>query len=213
MKAQALLAAGFQAAINRCLRLDAELEEGVAQLDGTVLEIHIEGLEHRFQVRPGRAGVVIVPIVADGRQLPATPHVTISGAPFTLVHFLVTLDSTQGVLPDGVTVSGELAVVQRLQELARRASFDWEEPLSKLVGDTLAHEIGRAANGVLGWAREAKDTLLRDVGEYLREERRVAPTRLEADDFCNLVDCLRDDVARLEKRVARLSDRVGAVER
>ena len=213
MKAEALLVAAFQNSVNRCLRLDPELEEGVAELDGTVVEIHVTGLERRFQLRPGRMGIVIAPVADDERQTTPNADVIISGAPFTLARYLVSLESTQGVLPDGVTVSGELALIQRLRDLLRRAELDWEEPLSNLVGDSLAHEIGRAARGVLGWAREAGDTLLRDVGEYMREERRVAPTALEMGDFCDLVDGLRDDVERLEKRVARLSDRAGAVER
>jgi ubiquinone biosynthesis protein UbiJ len=207
---QGLLLTGLETAINRCLRLDPELEQGVAELQGTVVEIHLEGLADPFQLHPGPAGVTVVGVPRGDSATVSAADLSISGPPFSLLGFFMSASSHQGILPEGVSVSGELVVIQRLRDLARRAHFDWEEPLSKLVGDSLAHEIGRGARGVLARARHAGDTLLMDIGEYLSEERRVAPTELEIDDFAARVDRLRDDVERLEVRVARVSRSVEA---
>jgi ubiquinone biosynthesis protein UbiJ len=91
--------------------------------------------------------------------------------------------------------------------LAKRANIDWEEPLSKLFGDSVAHEVGRGVRGLVSWARVASETFSSDLGEYLREERRLTPTQLEVDDFTAHVDRVRDDVERLELRIARLDRR------
>jgi ubiquinone biosynthesis protein UbiJ len=133
--------------------------------------------------------------------------VTISGPPFTLLRLLGSLDSVDGVLPPDVSVSGELQLVQKLTGLAKRANIDWEEPLSKLFGDSVAHEVGRGVRGLVSWARVASETFSSDLGEYLREERRLTPTQLEVDDFTAHVDRVRDDVERLELRIARLDRR------
>lgn len=208
MSAGSVAASGLQAAVNRLLELDPELAEGVVGFEGTVLEIHIQGVDQRFQLHPSASGIGVVS-VDEERQARVTPDVTISGPPFTLLRLLGSLESVDGVLPPEVSISGELQLVQRLTQLAKRARFDWEEPLSKLFGDAVAHELGRGVRGFVAQLRIAADTLTCDVGEYLREERRLSPTRLEVDDFAAGVDTTRDDVERLEIRIARLVGRAG----
>lgn len=208
MSPQSVLVAGLQAAVQNFLELDPELAEGIAELEGAVLEVHIQGLDKRFQLHPSRTGVGVVPADDDARSWTAVPDVTISGPPFTLLHLLGSLESVDGVLPPDVSISGELQLVQKLSKLARRANIDWEEPLSTLFGDSIAHELGRGIRGFFSWARVATDTLAWDVGEYLREERRLSPTQLEVDDFAGQVDETRDDVERLAVRIDRLEARV-----
>lgn len=207
MTVQSVALAGLQTIVNRVLELDPEFAEGLAELEGAVFEVHVVGVDKRFQLHPSAAGVDVVLVVSDGQQSAAVPDVTISGPPFTLLRLLGSLESVDGVLPADVSVSGELQLVQKLARLAKRANIDWEEPLSKLFGDSVAHEIGRGVRSFVSWARAASETFSSDVGEYLREERRLTPTRLEVDDFATHVDRVRDDVERLGVRVARLNRR------
>ncbi len=207
MTAQSVAIAGLQAIVNQVLALDPELAESLAELEGTVLEAHVQGVEKRIQLHPSATGVGVVLVDGDGQQSAVVADVTISGPPFTLLRLLGSLESVDGVLPPDVSVSGELELVHKLNRLAKCANIDWEEPLSKLFGDSVAHEIGRGVHGFVSWARAASETFSSDVGEYLREERRLAPTRLEVDDFATHVDQVRDDVERLEVRVTRLNRR------
>ncbi len=207
MTAQSVAIAGLQAIVNQVLALDPELAEGLAELEGTVLEAHVQGVDKRIQLHPSATGVGVVLVDGDGQQSAVVADVTISGPPFTLLRLLGSLESVDGVLPPDVSVSGELQLVQKLTRLAKRANIDWEEPLSKLFGDSAAHEIGRGVRGFVSWARTANETFSSDMGEYLREERRLAPTRLEVDDFVTHVDQVRDDVERLGVRVTRLNRR------
>ena len=82
--------------------------------------------------------------------------------------------------------------------------IDWEEHLSRVTGDVLAHQVGNVARGMLEWGRNTLDTVSRDVAEYLHEESRDLPTRGEVDEFLARIDTLRLDVDRLEARVQRL---------
>ena len=207
MTLQSAAVAGLQTIVNRVLELDPELAQGLAELEGAVFEAHVLGVDKRFQLHPSATGVGVVLVGSDGQRPAAVPDVTISGPPLTLFRLLGSLDSVDGVLPPDVSISGELQLVQKLTSLAKRANFDWEEPLSKLFGDSVAHEVGRGVRGLVSWARAASETFSSDLGEYLREERRLTPTRLEVGDFATHVDRVRDDVERLELRVARLNRR------
>jgi ubiquinone biosynthesis protein UbiJ len=208
VSAQSVLVAGLQAAVTNFLELDPELMEGIAELEGAVLEVHVQGIDKRFQCYPSCNGVGVVAVDDDAQSWAPVPDVTISGPPFTLLRLLGSLESVDGVLPPDVSISGDLQLLQKLSRLAKRANIDWEEPLSTLFGDSIAHELGRGIRGFASWARVAAETLAWDVGEYLREERRLSPARLEVDDFAGHVDETRDDVERLSVRVARLKARV-----
>jgi ubiquinone biosynthesis protein UbiJ len=207
MTLQSVAVAGLQTIVNRVLDLDPELAQGLAELEGAVFEAHVLGVDKRFQLHPSATGVGVVLVGSDGQRPAAVPDVTISGPPFTLLRLLGSLDSVDGVLPPDVSISGELQLVQKLTSLAKRANIDWEEPLSKLFGDSVAHEVGRGVRGLVSWARAASETFSSDLGEYLREERRLTPTLLEVGNFATHVDRVRDDVERLELRVARLNRR------
>ena len=208
MRARSVLVAGLQAAVKNFLELDPELAEGIAELEGAVLEVHVQGIDKRFQLHPSCTGVGVVVVDDDAQSWATVPDVTISGPPFTLLRLLGSLESVDGVLPPDVSISGDLPLLQKLSRLAKRANIDWEEPLSTLFGDSIAHELGRGVRGFVSWARVATETLAWDLGEYLREERRLSPARLDVDDFAGHVDETRDDVERLAVRVARLKARV-----
>lgn len=207
MNARSMLASGLQMVVNNILALDPELAEGITELEGTILEVHVQGIEQRLQLHFTAIGVSVVPLDERQQHSAALPDVRISGPVFTLLRLLGSLDSASGVLPPGVSISGDLHRVQKLTRLAQRADIDWEEPLARLFGDSVAHELGRGIRGFAAWARGAGETIVSDVGEYLREERRLSPTRLEVDEFASHVDQVRDDVERLEVRINMLANR------
>ena len=208
MNAQPAAAAGLQSVVNRLLEMDPELADGVAELEGSVMEVRVEGFDWRFQLHARAAGIEVVSVDEDRQRIATEPDLVISGPPFTLLRLLGSLESVEGVLPPDVSISGDLHLVEKLGRLAKRVDIDWEEPISKLLGDSVTHEIGRGVRAAFSWVRTASETFAADVGEYLREERRLSPTKLEVDDFAAGVDLTRDDVERLEVRVARLAGRL-----
>ena len=76
-----------------------------------------------------------------------------------------------------------------------------------MLGDIAAHRIARFGRGLLEWGRAATDSLATNVVEFLQEEGRDLPTRVETEEFLAGVDRLRDDVERLEARLAGLERR------
>jgi ubiquinone biosynthesis protein UbiJ len=60
----------------------------------------------------------------------------------------------------------------------------------------------RVAREVADFGRRAGDTFARNIAEYLTEESRDLPVRIEAEEFVAGVDRLRESVDRLVARVA-----------
>jgi ubiquinone biosynthesis protein UbiJ len=104
-----------------------------------------------------------------------------------------------------VTIRGDAELAQKFRELAMLLSPDIEEELSKLIGDTPAHQALRLVKSVTGFGRRAASTGVRNVAEYLAHERRDLVSGPEAEDFYRSVEKLREDVDRLDARARLLA--------
>jgi ubiquinone biosynthesis protein UbiJ len=103
-----------------------------------------------------------------------------------------------------VTISGDAEIAQRFRELAMLLKPDVEEELSRLIGDTPAHQALKFARAAAGFGRRAFDTGVRNTAEYFAHESRDLISKPEAEDFYRGVEALRSDLDRLEARVRLL---------
>lgn len=102
-----------------------------------------------------------------------------------------------------VSLQGDAEFAQEITFLARNLEWDIEEDLSKFTGDILAHRIVAMANSAREWRKDASARLGENVKEYLTEERPALAPRRDVEAFLHEVDTLRDDVARMEKRLVQ----------
>jgi ubiquinone biosynthesis protein UbiJ len=102
-----------------------------------------------------------------------------------------------------VRIEGDAEIAQKFRELAMLLKPDVEEELSRLIGDTPAHQALRFVKLATGFGRRAAQTSVRNVAEYLAHERGDLVPRAEAEDFYRGVERLREDLDRLDAR-ARL---------
>jgi len=105
-----------------------------------------------------------------------------------------------------VEIRGDAEVAQQFRELAMLLKPDVEEELSRLIGDTPAHQALRLVRMVTAFGRRAATTGVRNVAEYLAHERRDLVPRAEAEDFYRSVERLREDLDRLEARTRLLGE-------
>lgn len=130
----------------------------------------------------------------------------IVGGPFGLL--ALGGDTPEAVLQRGdVEIRGDAELAQKFRELALLLRPDLEEALSDLISDVPAHQVGRFARMALGWTRKAATTTVENLAEYLGHERRDLVPRNEGEQFLKAVDALREDVDRLEARIALLPQR------
>jgi ubiquinone biosynthesis protein UbiJ len=105
-----------------------------------------------------------------------------------------------------VEIRGDAEVAQQFRELAMLLKPDVEEELSKIIGDTPAHQALRFVRMATSFGRRAATTGMRNVAEYLAHERRDLVPRAEAEDFYRGVERLREDLDRLEARTRQLGE-------
>ena len=138
------------------------------------------------------------------------PDCLIRGNPLALAR-LGMAERKEAALGSGeILIEGDATVAQRFSEAMAGLNVDWEEQLSKLVGDPIAHQVGQGVRAVGDWGRRTGETFRTNLKEYLEEESRLLPSRYEVEDFLNRVDTLRDDVERLDARLERLARLVRA---
>lgn len=170
---------------------------------------HLSG--RRLLIDPrGLPGFLVLAADEDRLQIYLTDDpaadCTISGLPIGLLR--TGMSGTAEALRQGAAeLSGDSAIAQDFSRLMDLARPDWEEELSRHVGDVISHRLGNLARGLIGWGRNAVDTLAADSGEYLAEESRHVPTRFELEEFLEEVDHLRDDVERCAARLQRLESK------
>jgi ubiquinone biosynthesis protein UbiJ len=67
--------------------------------------------------------------------------------------------------------------------------------------------VANFARGFLDWGRKAADSLSTNVAEYLQEEGRDVPSRVEVEEYLEAVDQLREATDRLDARLSRAESR------
>ncbi|MBK6744422.1 MAG: hypothetical protein IPG66_16245 [Hydrogenophilales bacterium] len=85
--------------------------------------------------------------------------------------------------------------------------FDWALALRPVVGDIAAARADQAIAGFGAWREKAHEAIGRSLAEYGVHEANMLASRPAVDRFVAEVDTLRDDVARVEARLALLEAR------
>ncbi|HUW27938.1 MAG TPA: SCP2 sterol-binding domain-containing protein [Sulfuriferula sp.] len=100
-----------------------------------------------------------------------------------------------------VAIDGDAQFAAALGSIFRELDWDVEADLARMVGDVVAHRIVRGARSLHEWQRHAADSTQHTLVEYATEERPLLAKRRHVASFIAEVDAVRDDVARLEKRL------------
>jgi ubiquinone biosynthesis protein UbiJ len=187
----------LESVLNRNVAGSRRAQALARQLDGRVMSLTVEGTPLAFFFR------------ADGGRLAiATRHdgpadASLSGTPIALL--ALAGPKAEGALRQGgVRIEGDAEVAQKFRDLLEQAQPDFEEELARVLGDVAARRFANVARGVLDWGRKAAGSFTGSVVEYLQEEGRDLPTRVEVDEFLDGVDRLRDDADRFEAKLSRL---------
>ncbi len=113
-----------------------------------------------------------------------------------------------GLMRD-MRLEGDADFAHAASMLVRHLRWDVEEDLSTLVGDAAAHRVVATARSAGNEIKRTHEKVAGGITEYLLEENpqlvRPRAVQLLADG----VRKLRDDIARLEKRLDRLPLRAG----
>ena len=187
------LAASVAGVLNRNLEASLSARRAAAALEGASMDVGLAGARPvlRMAVRDGKLDVA----EPDG-----TPADVSLGGDLPRLAALLGGDHAA----PGLDLRGDPAVAEAFARLLKHCRPDPEEELARFTGEVFARQAGDAARAAAQWAEGGSESLRRSMRDFVQEEARLAPTRVEFDAFSGEVESLRDSVARVGARVGAL---------
>ena len=187
------LPAPLQTAINYLLGQAAWAREKLLPFAGHAAQIKLPPFEAAFLI--GADGYISAP--TEDAEL----EVSISLPAATP---LLALQGKDAVMR-AARIEGSAEFAEALGFVIRNLRWDAEEDLSKIIGDITAHRIVAGTRDFAAWQQQAAQNFAANLAEYFTEEQPLIARQTDIADFAGDIDRLRDDVARLEKRLQRLA--------
>jgi ubiquinone biosynthesis protein UbiJ len=181
--------------LNRQIAASGRARSLLAELDGRSMELRFAATPFRLRFAATAEALSVRPAADE----PA--DAVIEGAPLSFLR-LATGEATQSIRGGGMDVRGDAEIAEGFRRLLDAARPDPEEELSRVTGDVAAHYLAGFARDALDFGRRAAHALARNAAEYLTEESRDLPVRIEVEEFVEGVDRLREAVDRLDARLA-----------
>ena len=181
---------------------DPEVAAQLQDLADQYLLLKLTDVKKQFLITPTDSSIVVTEYKngEDKNEITTTIHSNV----IALLRLGLGADY-QSMLNSGVLkIEGDVELANQLRAIFMRVDIDLEEVASKYVGDSLAYQLGVFARRAKNYQLRSVENLRLDVSEYLQEESRITPTKVEIEKFLNDVDELDADIERLEARTRRL---------
>ena len=182
--------ASLSALVDQALRTDAEAQKRLKAMGQCTIRLELLPL-------PG-----IGLRIDDGRLAVESPEeqadLAIRGHLAAFVRYVLSGRA------DGIHLEGEGEIAQDFRDFLGALDIDWEELLSRAVGDVPARLMMRTLEEGRQVARNFSAAAESNARDYLHEESGLLPRASELDRFVHEVDRLRDDLERLELRLGRI---------
>lgn len=200
MQLPIILLSSIETAMNAWLKLDDEAMPQFESIQDKVIQLHITGLEINLYFFPNANHVQVI------SEYEGEPDTIIHGSPIALMRLTTADDAGKTLLDSDAYIEGNTALGTHFSQILKSVDIDWEEFLSKVVGDVLAHQVGSVAGETKSWFAESEQAMRLNIGEYLSEESQLVVAESELNNYLDEVDRMRADVDRMQARVQRLKD-------
>ena len=190
--------AAMETAVNTYLKMDPDSLAQFARFDNKVIAIELQDTGIKLFCLPSAQGISIM------SHYQGEADTLISGRPLSMAK-LALMNNTQVMFDGEVKISGDVELGQKFKKTLEGIDIDWEEHLSRVTGDVIAHKTGQALREMANWWRNNKSRALTNGREYLQQEVEVLPMRDEAETLYHDIETLRDDTARIEARIMQLT--------
>ena len=194
------LLAAMETGINQLFAMDPETFKRLQRFSGKIVAFHISDINQSFYFFPDQQGIQIV------SHYSGEADTLISGTFSAFARMAIADEKTKtsSIFNGDIKISGDITLGQHFQSLFQQLDIDWEEHVSHITGDVIAHSLGNTVRGMFSWGKQVANTMGMDVSEYVQYETRDIASGPELNHFNNEIDKIRGDVDRAEARVHRL---------
>ena len=174
--------------------------------DQTLL-LKLTDIKKQYLITPSDSTIIVNDFQFDDSD--TEPNATVYATVLTSLRLALGGDY-QSMLENGaLRIEGDVELANQLRAILKNIDIDWEEIVSKYVGDAAAYQMGVFSRRINNYRQKSIENFRLDVSEYLQEEFRIVPTKIEIEQFLNSVDELDADIDRLEMRAKRLLEKCG----
>lgn len=106
------------------------------------------------------------------------------------------------------SLEGDTELAATLAKVLRGMHWEYEEDLSRIIGDAPAHELAALGRKTVDGVRKQSLNVAEMFAEYWQEEQPLIAKKRHVMHFVEAVDTLREDTERLEKRLESLARKV-----
>lgn len=143
-------------------------------------------------------------LIDSGEFVPAPEHAVIDATlalpPAAALRFLTSRQLDRA----DMELQGDAELAAVVSRVLRHLEWEYEEDLSRLIGDIPAHELVGLGKRVIGEGRRQFWSIAGMLAEYWQEEQPLIAKKRHLERFAHEVDRLRDDAERLAKRLEKL---------
>ena len=181
-------------ALNHLLEAEASARDKLKPYAGQCVEFRAPPLPAL------RLDILDSGLLADAAQ-DAVPNLVVTIGAGTLPAFARGEDA----LMREIGIEGNADLAGTVQYLFRHLRWDVEEDLSQIFGDALAHRMVDGGRRFAAWGSDTAEKLAQNLAEFWTEEQPLLARAADVRRFLADVDQLRDDLARIEKRIEALT--------
>lgn len=182
---------------NQLLSMDPDITAKLAPLDGSLIRLEFKD-ELLFFLRVHNGQVGILPDAAG----PTDVTVRMS----TFLPQTMKVSSRSIFLSRLVEdIDGDTNIAIEVEKFISNFQPDWEEGVSKFVGDCFTHNIFWGASMIKDWQDNAKLELIENISDYFQHESTLLLTRGQTEKHFSRVNQLAEDVSKLETRLLSLN--------
>lgn len=199
MPAAQLVTSGVEGLLNGLLSLDPDIQKKMQPLQGKRLSISL--LEMPWSLLLSFSDRIDV---ISYSEEPLENDCAITLNIFTLGELRDSSQVTRLIQEQRLVLEGDIHVAQHFSELVKTLNIDWEEHLSKFVGDAAAHKSMYFAKQAGNHLKQTLAQFANILAEGAIEEKQLVAPKVAVDKYIEDVNSLRSRSANLEARIQKL---------
>ncbi|NVD08087.1 SCP2 domain-containing protein [Vibrio sp. JPW-9-11-11] len=200
MPFEPLVTAVIETTLNTLIHDDPELGRRLARLKGQVIQVHLKEVNKTLTFIFSQQ----IDVLANYE---GQPDCYLSLNLSILPELREQSNITKLIKQDKLVLEGDIQLAQKFSQLMTDCKPDIEEWLSRVSGDVVAHTIVQGAKTMVESVKDGLQKQQNHLAQVLTEEWRIAPPPLEVAYFCDQVDEVKSQAARIEARLNQLLER------
>ena len=200
MPFEPLITAVIETSLNTLINDDPELGRRLGRLKGQVIQVHLKEINKTLTFVFSQQ----IDVLANYE---GGPDCYLSLNIAVLPELRDQSNITKLIKQDKLVLEGDIQLAQKFAQLMTDCKPDIEEWLSRVTGDVVAHTLVKGVSGFGQIVTSQAAKHQRHLGQVLTEEWRIAPAPLEVAHFCDQVDDVKSQAAKVEARLNQLLER------